>query len=126
MPRSLDNPSMEIDDVPISYLPNSLSYKKGRGEKSVRPQTAGGNSIETVVGVNAETKKSMVKFKLANTAENFDYADSWLDNVVGVSIRLSQGTIVENFRQMVTTTEPEFMTGPDGEIELEFEGMPVL
>lgn len=123
---TLNNPTVEVNDNPIAIVPNSLSYKKGRGEKSVKAQSAGGNAIETVVTQNAETKVSMVKFKLYPTKENFDLADVWIDNINGNTIRLSEGELTESFRGMVTTTEPERMVGADGELELEFQGMPVL
>lgn len=123
---TLNNPTVEVNDNPIAIVPNSLSYKKGRGEKSVKAQSAGGNAIETVVTQNAETKVSMVKFKLYPTKENFDLADVWIDNINGNTIRLSEGELTESFRGMVTTTEPERMVGADGELELEFMGQPVL
>lgn len=124
--RSLSNPAVEVNDQAISIVPNSLSYKKGQGDKSVKAQSAGGNSIEVVVSENAETKISMVKFKLFNTKTNFDYANEWIDNLNGNVIRLSEGSLIESFRGMVVTTEPERMVGADGELELEFMGEPVL
>lgn len=123
---TLNNPTVEVNDNPIAIVPNSLSYKKGRGEKSVKAQSAGGNAIETVVTQNAETKVSMVKFKLYPTKENFDLADVWIDNINGNTIRLSEGELTESFRGMVTTNEPERMVGADGELEIEFQGQPVL
>ena len=124
--RSLSNPAVEVNDQAIAIVPNSLSYKKGQGDKSVKAQSAGGNSIEVVVTENAETKISMVKFKLFNTKQNFDYANEWIDNLNGNVIRLSEGSLIESFRGMVVTTEPERMVGADGELELEFMGEPVL
>lgn len=124
--RTLSNPAVEVNDQAIATIPNSLSYKKGQGDKVVKAQTAGGNAIEAVVTENAETKISMVKFKLFNTKENFDLANSWIDNISGNTIRLSEGELIESFRGMVVTTEPERMIGADGELELEFMGQPVL
>jgi len=124
--QTLANPTVEVNDNPIAIVPNSLSYKKGQGDKTVKAQSAGGNAIETVITENAETKISMVKFKLYNTKENFDNANVWIDNIDGNTIRLSEGELTESFRGMVTTTEPERMVGADGELELEFQGQPVL
>lgn len=124
--RSLSNPTVEVNDQPIAIIPNSLSFKKGQGDKTVKPQSAGGNAIETVISEDATTKKSMVKFKLTNTKENFDLKDSVTTNISGSTIRLSEGELVVSFRGMVVTTEPELMIGADGELEIEFEGMPVL
>lgn len=124
--QTLANPTVEVNDNPIAIVPNSLSYKKGQGDKTVKVQSAGGNATETVITENAETKKSMVKFKLYNTKENFDNANVWIDNIDGNTIRLSEGELTESFRGMVTTTEPERMVGADGELELTFEGQAVL
>lgn len=124
--RTLSNPTLEVNDQVVAIVPNSLSYKKGQGDKTVKAQSAGGNTIETVITENAETKISMVKFKLFNTKEAFDLANGWIDNINGNTIRLSEGELTESFRGMVTTAEPERMVGADGELELEFMGTPVL
>ena len=124
--RTLSNPTVEVDNETIAIIPNSLSYKKGLGDKDVKAQSAGGNAIEVVVTENAETKISMVKFKLFNTKANFDLLNAWLDKRTGFGIQLSEGDLTESFRNMVTTTEPERMIGADGELEVEFKGQPVL
>ena len=123
---TLANPTVEVNDAPISIIPNSLSFKKGQGDKTVKAQSAGGNAIEVVISENAETKVSMVKFKMFNTKENFDMINAWTDNINGNTIRLSEGELVESFRTMVVTSEPERMIGADGEAEIEFMGTPVL
>lgn len=124
--QTLANPTVEVNDAPIAIVPNSLSYKKGQGDKTVKAQSAGGNAVEVVISENAETKVSMVKFKLFNTKENFDFVNAWTDNINGNTIRLSEGELVESFRTMVVTAEPERMIGADGELEIEFMGTPVL
>lgn len=124
--QALSNPALEVNDQSLAFVPNSLSYKKGQGDKTVKPQSAGGNSVETVVTINAETKKSMVKFKLMPTKDNSDLVDGWTNNVSGNTIRLSEGDLTVSFRGMIVTTEPERVIGADGELELTFEGMPVL
>lgn len=124
--QTLANPTVEVNDAPIAIIPNSLSYKKGQGDKTVKAQSAGGNAIEVVISENAETKVSMVKFKMFNTKENFDMINAWTDNINGNTIRLSEGELVESFRTMVVTSEPERMIGADGEAEITFEGTPVL
>lgn len=121
----LASPTVEVNDVPIAIVPNSFSYKPGKGDKSVKAQASGGN-VEIVIYENAETKISMVKFKMTNTGENFDFIGGWTDNINGNSIRVSEGEITRSFRNMVITTEPEYMIGVDGELDLEFQGTPVL
>lgn len=124
--RTLSNPAVEVNDQAVSIVPNSLSYKKGQGDRTVKAQSAGGNAIEAIVTENAETKISMVKFKMFNTKTNLDLANSWIENISGNTIRLSEGALTESFRGMIVTTEPERSIGADGELELEFMGQPVL
>lgn len=123
--RTLSNPVIEVNDSVISIMPNSFTYKEGQGDKDVKAQSAGGNAIDVVITENAETKISMAKFKLYNTATNLNLIKTWMANQVN-TIRASEGDIVVPFRDMVVTTEPERAIGADGELEIEFKGAPVL
>ena len=60
--RTLSNPTVQVNDDTIAIVPNSIEYKTGIGDKNVKSQSAGGNSIEVVITEDAETKKSMVIF----------------------------------------------------------------
>jgi len=121
---TLSNPTVEVNNDVVAIIPNSLSYKKGKGDRKALPQSSGGNAIDIVVTEDAETKKSMVKFSLRNTKANQDRLDSWQDEEQN-TIRLSQGDFVIPFRQMVVTGDPETETGADGKLEVMFEGAPV-
>lgn len=122
---TLSNPTVEVNNDAIAVIPNSIVYKKGKGEKNVRSQSAGGNSIEIIVTENAETKIGMFKCSLTNTKTNQDLLDSWQDSDAN-TIRLSQGDFVISFRQMVVTSDPEVSTGADGSLEVTFEGQPAV
>lgn len=123
--RTLSNPTLEVNDVVIAIVPNSLVYKNGFGDKSVKVQSSGGNAIETVITEDADNKKSMVKFKLYNTAYNIQLGKDWCTSFDN-NIAISEGEIAESFQQMVVVTEPEKQIGADGNLELEFEGAPSL
>jgi hypothetical protein len=124
MARTLSNPVVEVNDVVIAIVPNSIAYKEGQGNRSVRAQSAGGNAIEIVTSEDAETKKSMCKFQLENTAGNLNAVKQWMSNQTN-TIRLSEGDVVVPFRQMVVTEEPERSIGADGNLEVTFEGAPI-
>lgn len=125
--RTLSNPTVEVNDSVIAILPNSLSFKSGKGDTNIRPQSSGGDAITLVRTENAETKMSMVKFKLANTRTNIDLVADWMDEVIdGVTIRLSDGPLTKSFRQMFIISDPEVSLGADGELECEFNGLPSL
>jgi hypothetical protein len=124
--RTLSNPTVTINDDTIGIVPNSLVYKPGLGDKNVRAQSSGGNAIDAVVTENAETKISMVKFKLYNTKTNLDIVKTWSANIQN-TIQLSENDdIVENFSGMVVGPEPERNIGADGDLEIEFMGQPSL
>ena len=123
--RTLSNPTLEVNDDTIAIVPNSLSFKYGVGKKTVKAQSSGGDGIEVVISEDAETKKSMVKFKLFNTNKNFQLSKDWLSlfsNTISISAQDFQVALSD----MVLTEEPEFAIGAEGEVELEWEGAPSL
>lgn len=122
--KTLANPAIEVNDAAIGIVPNSCSYKTGKGDIKIRAQSAGGNSIDVVKTEDAETKISMVKFKLYNTRTNVGLVKGWQDSVNGNTINLSDGDFFEAFREMFVITDPEIMLGADGELEIEFNGRP--
>ena len=124
--RTLANPAVEINNRTTPIKPNSLTYKTGKGDRTVRAQSSGGNSVQMVVSDNAETKKSMVKITLLTNKTNAEVYAEYQDSTSGVAIRLSDGTFVKSFRNMILITDPEVTTGADGEFELEFEGPPAV
>jgi len=123
--KSLSNPTVVVNNDTIAIVPNSLVYKTGFGDKSVKPQSSGGNAIEVVITEDAETKKSMVKFKLYNTKKHLQLAKTW-GVLFSNTIEVSEGNVAEAFSDMVIISEPERAIGADGELEFEFEGAPTL
>jgi hypothetical protein len=123
--KTLSNPTIEVNDDVIAIVPNSFVYKKGKGNKGVKSQSSGGDAIETVITEDAETKKSMCKFKLYHTAKNVQLIDDWQSNFSN-TINASEDQISIPFRNMVITVDPERPAGADADIEIEWEGDPVL
>jgi hypothetical protein len=124
--RTLANPVVEVNNTIIAIVPNSLSFKDGKGNKTMRSQSSGGNAITIVVTTDAETKKGMVKFTLITTKQNDDLKSEWQDAVDGVAIRLSDGNWSKSFRRMHIMEEPEVTTGAEGSTEITFEGQPAV
>ena len=123
--QTLSNPTIEVNDVIIAIIPNSCSFKSGTGDKKVKPQSSGGDAISVVITEDAETKMSMVKFKLYNTTTNLQVKKDW-SVLNGSTIGLSEGDFSESFTDMVIITEPEIAVGADGELEVEWNGAPSL
>lgn len=123
--NGLSDPSVEINSVPVEILPGTLSIKPGRGDKTVRTQTAGGGAVSVVVTDNVETQKGMVKFSISNTAAHQELVRNWHSSE-GNTIRAFQDTSIYNFRAMHIITEPEWAYGADAAVEVSFEGPPAV
>ncbi len=123
---TLSNPTVEVNNTAISIVPNSLSYKDGKGNTNLRSQSAGGDSVEVIKTVDAETKKSMVKFSVITETANIRLKEEWQGALNGVTIRLSEGTFLKSFRRMHVMEDPEVTTGADGATEINFEGQPAI
>lgn len=124
--NALSNPTVEVNNGTVGIVPNSLSYKSGKGNINLRSQSSGGNSISMVKTVDAETKKSMVKFSIYNIKPNKDLLNGWQDAVNGNSIRLSEGDFTVSFRNMFVIEDPERDLGADATWEISFEGQPTV
>lgn len=123
----LANPTLEINDQVVPYKPNSLTFKGGSGDITVRPQSAGGASVENVITQDIETRKSMIKFTLLAETGNMDLIDDFSQlsiGAAGVVIRLSAPSFTRTFRGMRLIADPERSIGAEGEAELEFHGDP--
>lgn len=123
---TLSNPSIMVNNTVIGIIPNSLSAKSGKGNITLRPQSSGGNGIQVIKTVDAETKKGMVKFSVYNTKTNADLIQEWQDAVDGVTIRLSEDDFVLSFQRMFVMEDPELNFGADGNFEVTFEGQPAV
>lgn len=126
--RALTTPSVVINDRTIAIVPDSVTFKGGFGETTIRPQSAGGGNVEMVKSLNAETLKSMVKFALLPTTENNDLIDDWQNRSKGDGngILLSDGAFAKSFKNMYVTSDPERNLSSDGTMEVEFEGNPTV
>jgi hypothetical protein len=121
---NLANPTIIVDDETVSFKASSLSYKEGLGDAKVRTQQSG-NGVTTVVTVDSETKISMVKFTMILTQDSDSLTRSWAAKreTGGCTIEFFDG-MRKSFVEMILITDPEKMTGAEGEVEVEFNGPP--
>ena len=119
----LTDPVIIINNEQIEYVPNSLEYQLGEGERKVETQTAGGGLVSVVVTEDATTNKSMVKFEMRSTLENFDLVDSWTG--LGAN-HIILADAASGFKQvfdfMTMTGHPSRKLAADGKVECEFQG----
>lgn len=122
---NLATPTVAVNDDTIEILPNSLSFKTGRGDYALRTQQSG-DGVTVIANRNAESRLSMVKFTLIMTDANHEKVESWLNDREnnGSTIDVFDGNVQVAFQQMYIVSEPERQTGSDGTIEVEFQGPP--
>jgi hypothetical protein len=126
MAKTLANPTIQVNGVTISIIPNSFSYKSGKGNTNLRSQSAGGNSIQVIKTVDAETKKSMAKFSMITTNTNISRLEGWQDDDDGVTIDATEDDFNVPFQKMYIMEDPEIGTGAEGSTEVTFEGDPLV
>ena len=122
----ISTPSIIVNDETFSIVPNTFKYKSGKGEKNVRPQSAGGNAVEVVVTDNAETKKSMVSFEVMPTPGNVSKIEEWQDLIAANSVEATDqiAGFSKTFGDMTVINDPELNLTQDGTIAIEMEGSP--
>ena len=128
--RALSVPQVTVNNENIRIVPNSLKYDGGEGEINTRAASGGGNNIQTVHTVNAETKVSKVMFDVYLTADLDGKIAIWKEqvgeNAVGFSERLQNGELVpRSFDRMSLTPQIERNASADGVVSLEFMGDPM-
>lgn len=127
MAQALSNPTLTINNLTTPIVPNTCTYKSGKGDRTVRTQSSGGGSVQTVFSTDIETNKSMVKFSIFNPKENIDKLEDWQDLLDGNAILITADNgFSKSFSNMTLITDPEIAFGSDTTIEVEFEGPPAI
>ncbi len=120
----ISTPTLLVNNEQIEYIPNSLSYRKGSGDRSVHTQIAGNGSTTVVVSENAESAKSSVKFDVYTTKDHVDFLGTILDKIgeIGIQIADDRTGLSETFEFMTLMSEPEITVQNGGKLQLNFEG----
>jgi hypothetical protein len=121
MAITLANPTILVNNLSTPIVANSFSYTEGKGEQTVRVQSAGGGSVQTVLSNNVETNLSMVKFSMFPTAENIATILSWKNNGNANVISASGAGLTRSFTNATLINDYEINLGSDTQIDLEFK-----
>jgi len=111
-----------VNNEPVAIKPNSFKFKPGVGDRNVR-QKMSGNNIASVVTTDIETSKAMCSFTLLMEGDTVEKVVQWQDNV-DANVVIGQDSETGRtytFVRAIIVTDPEFATGVDGEVEVEFE-----
>ncbi len=122
--EQISDPSVVVNDITVNVVPNSVAYKSGKGEQSVKVQSAGNGLVSVVTSTNVETKKGMVKFSVYSTEQAIALKELWQSNGGGNVIEL--GSVNLTMAQGTMVNDPEITLSDDGKVELEFQGAPLV
>ncbi len=124
MASQLNDLSIFVNNVQVSYTADSLSWKDGFGEYNVRNAVVGGGETEPITSQNLESKKGMVKFSMPTTIIHERLKREWKQNFDQnvIEIVAADGQSFTKFFERATmTNDPESSGATDGNIEVEFE-----
>lgn len=116
-----------VNNKQIAYTADSLSWKDGLGESSVRNAVVGGGQTEQIYSEDLATKVGMAKFSMPTTVENEALKREWKVNKNENVVELV-GPSGTNFSKIFTSAaildDPESNAATDGNIEIEFQSNP--
>jgi hypothetical protein len=124
--KALSNSSVNINNEPIRIIPNSLVINDGKGEVNVTTQSSGGGDVETVHGVNVETRIGKCNFSLPPTADNVDKIREWLSNGNANAISVTDENFERVFQNASLTNNPDLALGQDTTLDVEFMSDPAV
>jgi len=127
MASQLNDITILVNNQQIAYEADSLSWKDGFGDYSIRNAVAGAGQTEQIFSQDLSTKFGMVKFALPSTAENEANKRAWkgsLNNNVVELIGPPGSGFTKIFTQAAIIGDPETSAATDGTIEIEFQSNP--
>lgn len=125
MTKQLNDVVILVNNTQVAYTADSITYKDGFGEYTVRNAVVGGSQTEQIFSQDLSTKVGMVKFSMPSTKENDDLKRAWKLNLDENVVELvGPDNFTKVFTQAVLTVDPEGSLSTDGNIEVEFMGRP--
>ena len=112
---------LEVNNEKIAYIAGSLTISLGTPVIDVVSVNVGG-TLENVHTVDSESGVAMAKFSIRSTQNVLRIVSPWR-GIAANTIRLSDNN---GFTVAITeasrTSSPEYSTGTDGAVEIEFKG----
>lgn len=125
MAKLISDPQIRINNESFQIVPNSAKYVPGDGEDMVKAQSSGGGNVSSVYSRNVETKVGKVMVAMFATSENIDKIKTLKDNENLNYISITDGAFSKTMRNAALISDPEIQLSNEGQIELEFQGLPV-
>lgn len=122
MNTALSGSVLQVNNETTAYMANSLKYTRGTPERKLDPQVVGNGAVVNVATEDYSTAKGMVSFDLKTTSENELLVNDWVENFDENAIKIiSSDGVARIFQKATIINKPEFDTGSDGIISIEFE-----
>jgi hypothetical protein len=120
----LSNPTITVNNVAVSILPNTFKYNEGLGQAKVRAESAGGGAVTTVYSQDVSTKIGKCQWEMSNTPSNIEAVRGWKTNANQNAITATDGTFSRSFAGAVVVNDYVVEAGVDGKIQVEWESAP--
>lgn len=127
MATQLNDITLLVNNEQVAYEADSLSWKDGFGDYSIRNAVAGVGQTEQVFSQDLSTKFGMVKFNMPSTPESEAFKRAWkvnLNNNVVELIGPPGSRFAKVFTQAAIMADPETSAATDGSIDIEFRSNP--
>jgi hypothetical protein len=119
--RVLATPTLQLNGRTLKIIPGSLK-EEGGGLIKPRVVSAGGNAVELVNGNDLKEAMMMLKWEMANTAENQEIVREFHDDSnMGIrsTILISTETMQKPFREVVMVNKFSAEYSAEGNIPVE-------
>ena len=127
MAEQMNDITIIVNDDVIAYTADSLTWKDGFGDYSIRNAVVGGGQTEQVFSQDLASKMGNVKFSMPTTEENEAFKRAWKTNLNNNVVELvgpASSTFTRVFTLAAILEDPESSAATDGNIEIEFSSNP--
>lgn len=123
----LSNLTLRVNNRAVGYKPNTLAFKTGKGEISVKGVSIGAGLSDIAVSENVETFVGQIKFELYTTAKNEDLFKEWKEAPIstGNTVKIFGTDFTGTMTGAVVMNDPDMKTGVDESFEVTFDGNPI-
>lgn len=123
----LSNPTLRVNNETIGFKPNSISFKLGKGEKSVKGVSEGEGSSDVAMSENIEDRVGMIKFSLFSDPVLIELFNVWAsqDINIGNDVKIFDRRFNATLVRGIVVNDPDINSGVDAEFEVDFKG-PIL
>ena len=119
----ISDPQIRINNETIKIVPGTARMIRGKGETSIKSQTAGNGQVEQILSEDITTNVGKIFLSMYVTRENIakivDFKNRKNENFVSITNKEGFTAVMNN---AALINDPEHTFSNDGQVELEFHG----